>query len=320
MGFIVAADFLYWRADENDLPYAFVNTSNVVVGGSSATLTTRGYVANVNYNWKPGFRLGIGWDTPYDGWDVFLNWTWYRNKSSSNVVATTSASAAGGLGIESMWLADDLDIELISSASARWRLLYNMFDLEIGRDFAVSCGLALRPFFGVRGGWINRRFNASYGPPDASVAILANTPGSFSSKTNAWGVGPRFGLNTTWSFPCSGFMLLGNLSTSLIYGKVYKNRAQVVQTILGVPNFLNSSYTNKKHVWRTIPNMQLFFGLGWGDCFNCNKMYFSVKAGWEANFFWNLQHVPFALGEFEVFGASHNLSMNGLTVDFKFDF
>jgi hypothetical protein len=311
MGAIVTADFLYWRADENDLPYGFVNNSAVATNND-------GSVAHINYKWKPGFRVGLGWDTPWDGWDWYFNWTWFRDKSSSSVSVTTPTAVTG---VDAYWINDTARLNagtlpiVASSAQGNWRLLMNMIDMELGRDFAVSCGLALRPFFGARGGWINRKFSTNY----AVNALDLSTPASYSSKVNQWGVGPRAGLNTTWSFACSGFQLYGNLATALLYGKVNKTQVSISQ---GTPNIVSGSFSNRQHVWRAIPNVQMFLGLGWGTCFNCNKMYFAAKVGWESNYYWNMQN--FAWGSIgtapTVLGGSHALSLNGLTVDFKFDF
>lgn len=34
--------------------------------------------------WDPGFRLGLGWNTDCDGWDLYLNWTYYHNRSKKS--------------------------------------------------------------------------------------------------------------------------------------------------------------------------------------------------------------------------------------------
>ncbi|HSW73035.1 MAG TPA: Lpg1974 family pore-forming outer membrane protein [Chlamydiales bacterium] len=349
-GFFVTADFLWWRADENDLPYAFVQNQtgpfsftiadagfNNSVTTFTETIPTFGYVANINYRWRPGFRVGIGWNTPHDGWDTSLEWTWYRNSSIDSVhqdmvLGTVAGTGTLATGVVKQGVTPPSPIpEQVTpiwsdSARAHWTLLFNMIDWELGRAFYVSEGLSLRPFASVRGGWINRKFiveqgNPNLGGTDFSVAF---EPSTFFAKNNYWGVGPRFGLNTDWRF-CGGWMLYGNMAASILYGHVFRNFETVndFASFVGASRsrpLLASNITNKKHVWRAVPNTQVAFGFGWGDCVNCNSMFFSIRLGWEASFFWNMQNFVLATGNLAGLSAAHSLSLVGATLSAKLDF
>lgn len=305
IGLFFTADFLWWKADEKNFGFTFKATDN----------PSTGHVEHFHYKWKPGFRFGIGGDLPYDGWDMNFTWTWFRSTSHRTITSPTSSN---GEGVIAAWLA--FPQYKVVSANAKWRLLLNMADLEVGRDFFVSCGLSLRPFAGVEGGWIDRKFGVSYGAPDPSLTS-PDAPGSYNGKSNVWGVGPRGGLNTSWHVGM-GFNFTSNFAYSLLYGEVFENDARVVQTHDGVPNQITANVDDDDSLWTLTPHLQAMLGFGWGSCFNCNKLFFSVNAAWEVNYYWGLPHFVYSSGFTQTFldTFSRDLSMVGLTLDFKIDF
>ncbi len=319
-GVFITADFLWWRADESDLPFALIGTNDSVSVPS-------GRIDNMKFKWKPGFRVGIGGDLDYDGWDLYLNWTWYRNSSSTSdstpVLTTGTNPVETGVFLPfllSLSNGGNLDGAVSGqNVSAKWRLLFNMIDLELGRDFYVSENLAIRPFIGARGGWINRRFTISL--TDPVTPVTSALPEFYSAKANVWGVGPRGGFNSAFKFGCArNWMIFGDLAASILYGKVFKDWEELDTSGPGSDSLIFSRMTATKHHWRAIPNLQLFLGLGWGDCFNCNKMYFGVRLGWEANFYWNLPAFITPNTFFASLQSAHSLALDGLTLDFKLDF
>ena len=56
-------DFLYWHADQEGLDYAVTSSNPIVVNGSSLN---GGHLKKPDFNWEPGFRLGMGYNIPYD--------------------------------------------------------------------------------------------------------------------------------------------------------------------------------------------------------------------------------------------------------------
>ena len=41
-----------------------------------------------------------------------------------------------------------------------------------------------------------------------------------------------------------------------------------------------------------VPNLQIFLGLDWGSCLDCDKYYLGINAGWETNIYWNQFNIP----------------------------
>ena len=60
-------ELLYWNAHENGLPVAIVNHA------SSANLS-KSEVRSIHSHWDVGFRVGVGYNLPHDGWDLSLSW------------------------------------------------------------------------------------------------------------------------------------------------------------------------------------------------------------------------------------------------------
>ena len=82
-GLFVMADFLYWKAENNGWAYAYEQETTDPIG------LNVGNVMRIDPDWDPAFRVGLGWNTNHDFWDVFLNYTWYRNKASESRTSNT---------------------------------------------------------------------------------------------------------------------------------------------------------------------------------------------------------------------------------------
>ncbi len=328
--FFVTGAFLWWLSDEADFSLGFKQKTPYVnstpsVPGSAAI----GEVLGFNYQWDPGFRIGLGWQShTAEGWDVYLDWTWYKNKTTQN---ESSATAANGVGIVPYWGLTEAGqvFALYGNMKADWRILYNMISLELGRDFFVSCALSLRPFLSVEGGWIHRKWDVNYFNPNIATTLFGSD--TYSSKSNYWGVGPKAGLGGNWWLG-KGFKFFGNLSGSLLSGKVSKNSASFfhVESTFTVLNNQNNNLSTKPF-FRVVPHLQAIVGAAYDICFCCEKYRFGISAGWEVNEFWN---VPMAVypdrntnsdgtGSNAIFNredSSHNLALSGLTAEAKFDF
>lgn len=307
-GFYFTADFLYWKANDDTIYWARTI--------SAATPTPQfGSIYVVSPDWKPAFRVGLGWNTNHDNWDVYLNWTWYNNSTTETI--TSAIADNTGLGILALWSPGT--ITGIDSATYNWRLRHNMFDVEMGRRTFITRKLIMRPFASVRGGWINRKFTVRYNS-QASGVIPVLTPGQYTGDVKYWGVGPRFGSNNEWYFGY-GIRAVSDFAMALLYGEVYENSGVALDQITTPATVITNLFVANDRA-RVVPNIQLFLGFGWAECFCSQDIYLSLKAGWEVNKYWNLPQFinPFAS---EAAGAVDNdscFSTQGLTFKFILDF
>jgi len=323
--FEITGAFLWWKAEQPDLPYAFVNTN-------SANQNS-GYVDYIDFKWRPGFRLGIGWDTDYDGWNLNANWTWFRNHSESNVHAVTTPEATGfnllvdSRGVhapqqfaftnDSTHVVDPTDISF-ALAKASWTMQLNMIDLQLGKSYLVSPKIALGPFIGVRGGWITRHLAQLYDVTPYADALLKQR-----LETSYWGVGPRLGLDSDWKLG-AGFELFGNMATSLLFGESYDESTKAEFDIASTGEIISTApffdVSRKSSKTRVVPTLQMILGLGWNKCFNDNKCFVDLRAGWEVNYFWQLQNFLNIFGNQAKYTFPSNLDLSGLTLSARFGF
>src|SRR3989344_1378501 len=79
--FFVTADFIYWQARQDDM--AFASDGNFNFTGIPATNNPKkGNQYNLDYNFEPGFKVGLGVDFRHDGWDLYANYTWLQQNDA----------------------------------------------------------------------------------------------------------------------------------------------------------------------------------------------------------------------------------------------
>jgi len=302
-GMFITVDFLYWTALNQGFPWGSKNnltTSNLPYGMEALHL---------DHEWDPGMRLGLGWDTTFDFWDVLVKWTYYHNHTKDSA-STPDATLQGG-GI--FPLAGINSFNHYRNSKVQWLLNYNMFDLELGRTFFISKKLSLRPHIGGQGGWINQTFRVRYSQhiPDPTGAPVLDDESIYHSPNDYWGIGPRLGIDGNFHLG-SGFSVFGNLATSLLFGIGGE----------GIPGTFFEALNAKNSFYELCPNLQMILGLSWGKCFNNEKTFFGLKAGWEANYWWNQYHLRSTAFQLPIQATkeNHPLLLSGLTVNAKVDF
>lgn len=303
------ADLLVWQAHENGLGYAIKAQTPQPL--SSALYKSS--VKNMEFDWDCGFRLGLGWNTPHDGWDLGVNWTWFQNKAkgaanvnSSHILLPTNAYAPA-----------DIPLTGFSKATSHYRLHLNLLDLDLGREFFVSKWMTLRPFISLRSGWIYQNTHATFceGVPSTSLT------GSFlKAENNYWGIGPRMGLNTQWGLG-HGISLFGNAGASLLYGFFHLENYQ--KQILGGSS--NDAVTNKDSVRVGRAISELALGVRWDTMFADDRCHFGIQAGWEHLMFFEQNQFKKFSGTTSASSGNYvnsqgSLTIQGWTLSARLDF
>lgn len=296
---VLSGDLLIWYASEQPSG-SWAN--DVIAGFNGARQAFVDTFAPVPlfFKWDYGVRLGMGYNIPYDRWDTQFYWSWFRTQANGSVErGAIFTEFFGGFAN------DDLAV----SGRLRWNLSYNMFDWELGRNFWVSRSLAIRPFVGIKGGWIDQKIHSQW-HVISSNGDTVNFGTTEDLKNNFWGIGPSSGVNTKWALDyCNNFNLFGDFSTAMMWGfwrfkDVYNNPTPLT-----------------KHV--TLNNSQLgalmlrgFMGFGWDVDFNQGMSHFSAKAGYEMQFWLNQLRMP----TFGVLPLHGDLTLQGISIDCRFDF
>lgn len=255
------AEALYMHATEDGLDFAIEN---------DATSTFQhGHIKNAKYDWSWGFRVGAGYNMPHDGWDLFLNWTWFHCHNHHTTNAGTGEFLFGTLQIPN----GSATNFQATSAGTHQHLRLNLLDLEMGREFFVSKWLTVRPHVGLRGAWIRRHFEVEYaGGTALGVNELEN---EFHARYR--GVGLRSGFDTQWGLG-SGWSIFGQMAFSLLYGRHQMNTEENLEAPSGATT-LRGKVRNRLTMVRAMTDLAL--GLRWDHLFYDDRYRVRLQLGWE---------------------------------------
>jgi len=313
-GWYVFADALYWHADVGSSEWARKIDD-------TAALVASGDLHSLNFKWNWGFRVGIGVNMDHDMWDSNFYYTWFRTENSNSAGVPSTGlivDQVTSLGIAAR-------SNEFTSGKNEWKIHYNMFDWELGRWYYVSKSLAVRPHVGVKGGWINQ--DVDYTFTDASVP-QAVVHSKADLNNNFWGVGPSGGVNMMWVLGSAGarmehrFSLFGDFAGALLYGHFDVDHKSSTYNAAGAV----TSGTNLGDLNRNlaVPVFQTQMGLSWDTGFNNSRNHFTFKVGYEFQYWFRQyqQVVPVLIDtvNYSYRRVSDDLALQGLTVDFRFDF
>ncbi len=307
-GIFLKADFLYWRASEDDLMYAQVSEDSVNTSGYASNAnfrTSRGVLVNMKTNWEPAFRVGTGWNTNYDSWDVGIVYTWYKNRSREQVSSTVTGPVGG---IPASWtVVAASDTVAGTSAKAVWKLRLDEGSLELGRAFYTSKSFSTRPFLGVKIDRLYRKTKFQYeGTTSGAIQKYINL-------NRFLGYGPQMGIGMDFHLPY-GLSVMGKMGSTLFFGEG-KQKMQTLEDNFIVGNARARPY------WKMIPQLQVSTGMSWGMC-TCNETcYYEFSVAWEGLCFWGVpRNMPPNPGAFMFIAKEQTLFLNGLTLNAKVDF
>lgn len=302
-GFFVTADLLFWQLRE-------MGTQYVIKSKDPSTAPVHGNSKQVHFNWDFGFRVGGGYNFEHDEWDTQLFFSWFRTDGNSHAHASDNGTLFPQWGIP----AGNGDFGFGKRARINWDVSYAVIDLELARNFFVSKYLAIRPLFGLETAWITQKMNFH-------ERFLSNPNQMFShlhlkGKNDFWGIGPRAGVETTWYFG-EHFSLFGGVSGALLWGdfdvrEKEKLTGEVSRKLTNGDGDFNAM----------VPNAKAILGLQWDTNFSENCHHIGIKLGYEFQYWWrqnqmlNIYNPSYPIYERE----SADLSLSGLTLDFRFDF
>lgn len=311
-------DLLIWQAHENGLPISIKNKATNFTDISGYQNYQDASVKHLDFNYHTGFRIGVNYDSMYDGWDV--NFAWLRFDAN----ADAKSHATGNKEIFPSRLTGPLVASFVGNSNdftsavpepvyakmhADWKCLLNQLDLDLGREFFVSKHLTIRPHFGLRTTWIRQYLNTKYsdGIAVAGHALMPDT--KVYEKNKWWGLGVEGGLDTVWTL-FRGFGLYGKLAAAIEYGftKVRKNQeVEEEPADLTFQNVKDSSRISR-------PILDLELGVKWDYGFSNNSYNFGLHFGWEhhAYFSQNQFYAQETLGQFTA--NQGDLTYNGWTL------
>ena len=310
-GFTVSLEYLIMRSYQPNLAYAF-EKKNIweFQGPTVGDVSVQGNMVRPVRTWRPGFRVGIGWDTPYDMWNIQTDWTYYYNKSVTNkstdpMVLSTFANLDEGfvpywaLPIVNSGAGDlvgvttAIPMATYTQMQGVWQLNYNMVNLELGRSLYLTKAVALRPHVGLQNGWIHQKAEVAY----ARSLNIIPTEGLNTRPLDQlvkldnkfWGIGFRTGIDGEWQLGY-GFSVLGRVAASILSGRTNARRTQYSQTNATLDEFGGAEYLKIQNVSDRIndfaPGLDTSLGVNWGTCLSNDTMYLGLSLNWESIYWW----------------------------------
>jgi len=318
-GLFITGEALYWKARESGLGYSIESSDDNpdVVHGSVRNPKTR-------FEW--GFRVGLGYAMPHDGWDVYLNYTWFRSKKRDCDDDCDDCCARCGVETHfpTWYVPCDGTVQcpVITDACGEWRLGLQMLDLELGREFFVSKWLTVRPHIGFRGAIINQKYEVEYAGQVSGRQHFV--PSGFEvehdMRNKFTGGGLRGGLDTQWYF-ARDWSFYGKLALSILLGKLKVDQKGESENIATEEEFL--LYKVKNHQVLCRPIADLAFGIAWDRGFADDAIHFGINVGWEQHYFWaQNEYMKFVNTELSGAYTTHqgDLGVSGWVFGARLDF
>jgi hypothetical protein len=271
-----------------------------------------GDVVNADFDYAPGFQVGIGANLPRDNWDVYFQYTWFRSKDTT----TTNLDPAGNDELHPLLIKPDVTAARYFFGQEEWRLSMDLFDLELGRSYYVGTVLTFRPFFGARSALIRQYLDVDFRSETTTFLFFQTV--SVDQSTHSWAVGPRAGLNTSWLLG-KGLRLFGNGSADILftqYSHLNWNQTRT-PSATGALSFLDQTDLNYLRC-----HLDLEFGFGWGMYFANGKSYVDLSAGYGFQVFFRQNMFRTFTDDVTLnsFNPSGDLFVHGATGAVRFDF
>lgn len=310
----VDASFIYWQPVQDNMEVGFANTTTQTAG--VFTTGINGNMVNMDADFKPGFKVGIGGNFDHDSWDTRLEYTWFHtNESQKSTQLAGSGRLFNILGNPSTVVTNNF----YDSVNGKWNLKMDIADWDIGRWGYVGTKLTYRPSFGIRADWIRQHLHATY------TRIAATSTGGAAAdinvihqKTSSWAVGPKAGLDSNWNLG-AGFRFFGNGEADLLFTKYTRLAFKETHTAAATTPFS----LKQKRVYAVKPHLDLELGFGWGMYFDCNNWYMDIALGYEFQVFFDQNMFRHFNDDFMVVNSTMpngNLYLQGLTAQFRLDF
>lgn len=330
---ITVAGF-YWNAHQDGMEYAIDNQIKnpgeepILQDIQELNNLVDAQYENPHFKWDFGFKIGLGYNSTCDGWDIGVLWTWYRGKASSHIEADSDDNHT----FVTLWSAfapPSGSVTYATDISTYWKLQLNLVDIELGREFWVSRYLTFRPHMGLRIAFLKQDYHIeNKGGSWDSISLLNN---EVDLDNDFKGVGIRGGFDTIWNFG-RGWALYGNFAAAIIYGKFHVEHDE--DNRLAVAPHTKTDILDTKDSFRASRGIVDFaIGIQWSTMFCQCRYALTAMLGWEHHLFfdqnqmWRVVRIgdadsllPNNLGENVFHQRRGDLSTQGWTLTLRFEF
>lgn len=303
-------NFLYWVATQSNMEIGIISDQ------TDPDYFLNGTINKLDFQYQPGFQVGLGVNLNRDQWDLFLRYTWFHNTASS----TVSLNPDGFKILFPSWQLPDLFVAYFDGQE-KWDMNMDYLDFELGRAYAVGVDLRYRPFIGIRGILISQEIKAHY-ENVTSIAFLPRNQVFVEQSADSWGIGPRAGIETNWNLG-AGFCIFGNGGVDLLFTEYTKLKTlQKGTNLIGEELPRTRIFIKEPDNQHIRAHFDLELGLGYGTYFACRKAHMNLDIGYIFQVFFD-QNMFRSFVDDQTLGKANsphgNLYIHGLTLSLRFD-
>ena len=272
---ILSASFIYWKPQQDEF----------VIGVSGPRPGAEQKISDFKSHYKPGFKAGLGFNSSYDNWSLYLEYTQLKTHQSqtqsSNAHHPITMSPWVALTVNDTGLYNPSNTNVTnqisqSTVSNHWKFHFEMFDFILSRSYYAGKKLIFNPFLAARGAKINQNLNVNFlysvtSTPSVSATIYST------NKNNTQQIGPRFGLDMSWLLG-SSFRFGGTLAGGLLYTQYNLIHRETLN------NVQHANVHYNPHAFRFNCDAALQFG--WRIFSQSHRKYIDCFFKYEALAFW----------------------------------
>ncbi|MDX8430426.1 MAG: Lpg1974 family pore-forming outer membrane protein [Candidatus Algichlamydia australiensis] len=305
--YFASVSYLYWQPLQENM------ILGVVSDNANALDLVNGNEVDLDFKYKPGFKICLGMDLDYDGWDTSLEYTWFRATADVQVNLDPNNIPKK---LFPAWQIPSFLNPQYNFGSEKWTLQMHLIDWDLARMHAIGPRLCFKPFIGLRFAIIDQDLDIDYvNTNPADFFIFPSTHIDLSS--DSWGIGPRVGLFTNWVLG-KGWRLYGNGGLDILYTQYDLESEQ--NTEVAVANRIIVNHDNANYL-RT--HLDLNLGFGWGRGFSCDRYYVDLSADYGVQVFFDQNMLRTAVSAQSIgrsFLPNGNLYVHGLIVNLRVGF
>ena len=332
--FWASGSFLYWQPSQDNMAIGYTD-NNVFLGLPLGTpeATFKGSFIEMDFDFKPGFKAGLGMNLQTDDWWGYVEYTrvhgTHSTFSNGPLASPCIFNTFGHPFLGNSTLGGG---QAYNTASGHYRNNLDFIDAEMGRTYYVGKSLIFESVWGARGAWILQNIHARYNNLQSVVShdptgVVTSLPSVLDvyQRSHSWAVGPRTGLTMDWMLG-SGVRFFGSGFADILYTKYKVQDKSVLMPRISngsllVGNPVSIIGHDKVSVLRT--HLDLEMGFGWGSYFDNNAWHVDLSAsyGWQVFFDQNMFRLytsGTSIGTNIV--PQGNLYVQGLTITARVDF
>lgn len=273
-------------------------------------------------SWDFGFKVGVGYNTTCDGWDLGAEWTRFKGNTHTHVNIQPDENRI----LLSLWAyvgdsgGDDTFAD-VTDITAKWKVDLNLVDFSLGRAFWNSKRLSLHSFIGFRYASIKQNNSLLHKGGEFTENFTPDVNNEVDIDNDFHGFGFRGGIDTVWNLGC-GWGIYGDMALSGVYGRFSIDHDE--QNRQAETPFTKIKVLEMEYSFRAVRYIaDVGIGVRWASLF-CDCNYGIIASlGWEAHLFEGQNQMTRFVhdgGEISISPTHGNLDTQGWTLRVRLQF